>query len=122
MRFLAYRLNLKNSSSSSHSLVALWRKVPSIWRTLKSSQDLGPTRSTSLVSFSMVGRWGFSRESSLARGKVRRRAARASFWSLSRSLVFRNVSHDDADDDDDDDDRENSEGTLRPAPGEDSPG
>jgi len=37
--------------------------------------------------------------------------------------VFRNVSHDDADDDDDDDyDRENSEGTLRPAPGEDSPG
>jgi hypothetical protein len=71
----------------------------------------------------MVGRWGFSRESSLARGKVRRRAARASFWSLSRSLVFRNVSHDDADDDDDDD-RENSKGTLRPAPGpgEDSPG
>ena len=36
--------------------------------------------------------------------------------------MFRNVSHDDADDDDDDDDRENSEGTLRPAPGEDSPG
>jgi len=67
----------------------------------------------------MVGRWGFSRESSLARGKVRRRAARASFWSLSRSLVFRNVSHDDADDDDD---RENSEGTSKPAPGEDSPG
>jgi len=71
----------------------------------------------------MVGRWGFSRERSLAWGKVRRRAARASFWSLSRNLVFRNVSHDDADaDDDDDDDRENSEGTLRPAPGEDSPG
>jgi len=61
----------------------------------------------------MVGRWGFSRESSLARGKVRRRAARASFWSGP------SVSHDD---DDDDDDRENSEGTLRPAPGEDSPG
>ena len=37
--------------------------------------------------------------------------------------MLRNVSHDDADDDDDeDDDRENSEGTLRPAPGEDSPG
>ena len=37
--------------------------------------------------------------------------------------MFRNVSHDDADDDDDDDDdRDNSEGTLRPAPGEDSPG
>ena len=39
--------------------------------------------------------------------------------------MFRNVSHDDADDDDDDDDdddRENSKGTLRPAPGEDSPG
>ena len=35
--------------------------------------------------------------------------------------MFRNVSHDDAADDDDDD-RENSEGTLRPAPGEDSPG
>ena len=35
--------------------------------------------------------------------------------------MFRNVSHDDADDDDDDD-RENSKGTLRPAPGEDSPG
>ena len=37
--------------------------------------------------------------------------------------MFRNVSHAYADDDDDDDDdRENSEGTLRPAPGEDSPG
>ena len=35
--------------------------------------------------------------------------------------MFRNVSHDDADDDDYDD-RENSKGTLRPAPGEDSPG
>ena len=35
--------------------------------------------------------------------------------------MFRNVSHDYADDGDDDD-RENSEGTLRPAPGEDSPG
>lgn len=35
--------------------------------------------------------------------------------------MFRNVSHDDAADDDDDD-RENSKGTLRPAPGEDSPG
>ena len=35
--------------------------------------------------------------------------------------MFRNVSHDDADDDDDDD-RENSKGTLRPAPGKDSPG
>ena len=55
---------------------------------------MGPTRSTILVSFSMVGRWGFSRESSLARGKVRRRATRASFWSSSRSLVLRNVSHD----------------------------
>ena len=36
--------------------------------------------------------------------------------------MFRNVFNDDAADDDDDDDRENSEGTLRPAPGEDSPG
>ena len=35
--------------------------------------------------------------------------------------MFRNVSHDDADDDDDND-RDNSEGTLRPAPGEDSRG
>ena len=94
MRFLAKRLNLKNSSSSSYSLVALWRKEPSIWRTLKSSQDLEPTRSTSQVFFSMVGRWGFLRERSLGRGKVRRRAARASVWSSSRSLVLRNVSHD----------------------------
>ena len=63
LRVLVTRLNLKNSLSSFHSLVALWRKEPSIWRTLNSSQDLELTRSTSLVSFLIMGRWGFLRES-----------------------------------------------------------